>query len=72
VLFGGHRHPREERDQLGAPSAAFTPCSWKNCFDVSMKMRVSFSADGLLRLKFFTTSIWHINAIRGPVHPIMS
>jgi len=29
-------------------SSASTPCSWKNCFDVSVKMRVIFSTDGSL------------------------
>jgi hypothetical protein len=38
--------------QLLAPvtgsSAAFTPWSWKTCFDVSIPIRIMWSMDGLL------------------------
>lgn len=40
-------------------SAAFTPCSWKTCFDVSIPMQIIWSMDGPLRLRSATTSFWH-------------
>jgi len=46
-------------------SAAFTPCNWKTCFDVSMPIRAICSTDGLPRLRSSTTSIWHIDAAGG-------
>src|SRR5215218_9634947 len=50
-------------------SAAFTPCSWKTCFDVSIPMRIIWSMDGLLCLRSATTSFWHSDAVRGPSTP---
>src|ERR1700726_1754863 len=50
-------------------SAAFTPWSWKKCFDVSMPIRLTCSTDGLHCLRSATTSFWHNRCRRGPSTP---
>jgi hypothetical protein len=40
-------------------SAAFTPCSWKMCFDVSMPIRLICSTDSLPLSQVSAISFWH-------------
>ena len=44
----GQRYASDVTDAEWALSAAFTPWSWKTCFDVSIPIRIMWSMDGLL------------------------
>jgi hypothetical protein len=46
-----HSHRRSFLLSTGS-SAAFTSCSWKTCFNVSMPIRIIWSTDGFLCLSF--------------------